>query len=61
MIEKQLCVSRKKFSLSIYCFSNINHTISQINFQNKKSEFYQNFIKFAHLYLLLELKYFMRS
>ena len=57
MIEKLLCVSRKKFSLSLFFFSNINHTISQVNFQNKN----QNFIKFAHLYLLLDLKYYMRS
>ena len=57
MIEKLLCVSIKKiFIISIF-FSNINHTISQVNFQNKN----QNFIKFAHLYLLLELKYYMRS
>lgn len=60
MIEKLVCASRKKFALSIF-FSNINHIVSQVNFQSKKSEFYQNFIKFAHLHLLLNLKYFMWS
>ena len=59
MIEKLLCVSRKNFSL--YFFSNINHTISQVNVQKRNQNSIKIFIKFAHLHLLLKLKYFMQS